>query len=415
MKWLLGLGILLVLAAPAQAQETRILAVVNNDIITVDDVDARLSLIMRSSGIPDTPQNRQQLSARVMRTLIDEKLEMQEAKRYKVSVGQDEIDRQFANIAAANNMKKDTLDEYLKAAGIPRRSLVDQITASLTWAKMVESRYASDVSVSDAEVKDAIARMKADLGKPQSHVAEIFLAVDNPTQDAEVKALADRLIDQIRSGASFAALAQQFSQSPSAATSGDIGWVTPSQFGPPLDDAIAKMNPKEISYPIRTSAGYYIFLLIERQTPGQRSADDTRFSLVEVVFPLPASAPAAEQQRVTEQAQQVSANTKSCGEMAKIAREQAPQLSSETPDVRAGDLPADQRQIVMGLKVGETSKPVPARGGIGVIMVCERSDPSSAVPDNDQVYDQILHQRLDQVARRYLRDLRRSAYLEIRG
>src|SRR5579864_711571 len=371
MKWLLGLGILLVLALPAQAQETRILAVVNNDIITVDDVDARLSLIMRSSGIPDTPQNRQQLSGRVMRTLIDEKLEMQEAKRYKVSVGQDEIDRQFANIAAANNMKKDTLDEYLKAAGIPRRSLVDQITASLTWAKMVESRYASDVSVSDAEVKDAIARMKADLGKPQSHVAEIFLAVDNPTQDTEVKALADRLIDQIRSGASFAALAQQFSQSPSAATSGDIGWVTPSQFGPPLDDAIAKMNPKEISYPIRTSAGYYIFLLIERQTPGQRSADDTRFSLVEVVFPLPASAPPAEQQRATEQAQQVSANTKSCGEMAKIAREQAPQLSSETPDVRAGDLPADQRQIVMGLKVGETSKPVPARGGIGVFMVCE--------------------------------------------
>jgi peptidyl-prolyl cis-trans isomerase SurA len=415
MKWLLSLGIVLVLAVPAWAQETRILAVVNNDIVTADDVEARLNLVMHSSGIPDTPQNRQQLGTRVIRTLIDEKLELQEATKYKISVGQDEIDRALANIEVRNNMQKGSLDEYLKSAGIPRRSLVDQLKASLTWNKVVEGRYASDVSVSDAEVKDEIARIKADFGKPQSHVAEIFLAVDNPTQDGEVKALADRLIDQIRSGANFPALAQQFSQTPSAATGGDIGWVTPNQFGPPLDDAIAKMNPKEISYPIRTPAGYYIFLLIERQTPGQSSADDTQFSLVDVIFPLPSSATPAEQQRVMAQAQQVSDTAKSCGEMAKIAREQAPQLSTQTPDVRAGDLPPDERRIAMGLKVGEPSKPTPTRGGIGVVMVCERTDPPSAVPDTDQVYEQIMRQRLDQMARRYLRDLRRSAYVDIRG
>jgi peptidyl-prolyl cis-trans isomerase SurA len=415
MKWLFGLGVVLVLAVPAWAQETRILAVVNNDIVTADDVEARLNLVMHSSGIPDTPQNRQQLGTRVIRTLIDEKLELQEAAKYKVSVDQDEIDRALANIEARNNMQKGSLDEYLKSAGIPRRSLVDQIKASLIWNKVVEGRYAADVSVSDAEVKDEIARIKADFGKPQSHVAEIFLAVDNPTQDGEVKALADRLLDQIRSGANFPALAQQFSQSPSAATGGDIGWVTPNQFGPPLDDAIAKMNPKEISYPIRTPAGYYILLLLERQTPGQSSADDTQFSLVEVIFPLPASATPAEQQRVMAQAQQVSDTAKSCGEMAKIARDQAPQLSTQTPDARAGDLPPDERRIVMGLKVGEPSKPMPTRGGIGVVMVCERTDPPSAVPATDQVYEQIMRQRLDQMARRYLRDLRRSAYVDIRG
>jgi peptidyl-prolyl cis-trans isomerase SurA len=175
------------------------------------------------------------------------------------------------------------------------------------------------------------------------------------------------------------------------------------------------MNPKEISYPIRTAAGYYILLLVERQTPGQSSVDDTQFSLVEVIFPLPSSPTPAEQQRVMAQAQQVSDTAKSCGEMAKIARDQAPQLSTQTPNVRAGDLPPDERGIAMGLKVGEPSKPAPTRGGIGVVMVCERTDPPSAVPDTDQVYDQILRQRLDQMARRYLRDLRRSAYVDIRG
>jgi peptidyl-prolyl cis-trans isomerase SurA len=430
MKWLLSFGILSALAAaPAHAQfqsqaqpqptapsqETRIVAVVNNDIITANDVEARLNLIMKSSGIPDTPQSRQQLGGRVVRTLIDEKLQMQEAARFKISVPKDEVERALVNIETRNNMQKGGLDAYLKSAGIPRASLVDQITASMTWTKVVQGRYSSDVSVSDAEVADQIAHIKADFGKPQSHVAEIFLAVDNPTQDAEVKGLADRLIDQIRSGANFPVLAQQFSQSPSAATGGDIGWVTPSQFGPPLDDAIAKMNPGEISYPIRTPAGYYVLFLIERQTPGEHSVDDTQLSLVEVVFPLSPGSPPAEEQRVTAQAQQVSNTAKSCGEMAKIARDEAPQLSSQTPNVRAGDVPPELREIVMTLQPSEPSKPVPMRGGIGVVMVCQRTDPPSAVPSNDQVYDQIMRQRLDQMARRYLRDLRRSAYVDIRG
>ncbi len=399
----------------AQAQETRIVAVVNNDIITAGDVDGRMNLIMRSSGIPDTAENRQQLGPRVVRTLIDERLEIQEATKYKVTATKDEVDKALANIETRNNMPKGGLDEYLKNAGVPRQSLVDQLTASLLWTKVVQGRYASDVSVSDAEVSDEIARIQADFGKPQSHVAEIFLAVDNPTQDADVKALADRLIQQIRGGANYQALAQQFSQSPTAATGGDIGWVTPTQFGPPLDEAIAKMNPGEISYPIRTSAGYYILFLIERKTPGEHSADDTQFSIVEVVLPLSPTATPQEQQQVAAQVEQLTANAKSCGEMAQIAREKAPQLSTQIPSARAGDLPPEVKDAVMSLKVAEPSKPIAARGGVGVVMVCQRTDPPSPVPTTDQVYDQIMRQRMDQMARRYLRDLRRNAYVDIRG
>jgi peptidyl-prolyl cis-trans isomerase SurA len=415
MKWLLGLGFVLALAGAVEAQETRIAAVVNNDIVTADDVDARLMLLMRSSGIPDTPQNRQQLQNRVVQQLIDEKLEVQEGKRYKVAADKAEVDKALASIETRNNMQKGGLDQYLKSAGIPRSTLVDQVTAGIIWNKVVDGRYSSDVSVSDTEVNDEIARLKADMGKPQSHVAEIFLAIDNPTQEPDVKALADKLIQQIRAGARFPAVAQQFSQSPSAATGGDIGWVTPNQFGPPLDEAIAKMNPGEMSYPIRTTAGYYILYLAERRTPGQTSVDDTQLSLVEVVLPLAANATPQQQQKVMAQAQNITATAKSCDDMGKIAREEAPQTSTQSPSVRVGDLPAELRSIVLGLKVSEPSKPLPSRGGVGVIMVCKRSDPTAALPTQDQVYDELLHVRLDQISRRYLRDLRRSAYVDIRG
>ncbi len=311
-------------------------------------------------------------------------------------------------------MPKGGLDQYLKAAGIPRSTLVDQVTAALLWSKVVEGRDSSVVSVSDAEVKDELSRINSDIGKPQSHVAEIFLAIDNPTQEPEVKQLADRLITQIRQGAAFQAVAQQFSQAPSAATGGDIGWVTPSQFGPPLDEAIAKMNPGEISYPIRTAAGYYIFYLLQRQPHGQTTVDDTQLSLVEVVFPLAPTASPQEQAHVLAQAQHVTDTAKSCADMGKIAQSEAPQLSTQTPKVRAGDLAPEVKSLVLGLKVSEPSKPVPTRGGIGVIMVCQRSDPTPALPSTDQVYEQIMHARMDQMSRRYLEDLRRSAYVNIR-
>lgn len=415
MKWLLQLGFVLALAGTCQAQETRIAAVVNNDIITADDVNARLLLLMRSSGIPDTPQNRQQLQRRTLQQLIDEKLELQEAKRFKVVPDKAEIERALANIEQRNGMQKGGLDQYLKSAGIPRSTLADQLSASIIWNKVVEGRYASDVSVSDAEVNDEIGRLKADIGKPQSHVGEIFLAIDNPTQEAEVKALSEKLITQIRAGAQFPAVAQQFSQSPSAATGGDIGWVTPNQFGPPLDDAIAKMNPGEMSYPIRTPGGYYILYLVDRRTPGQTSTDDTQLSLVEVILPVAPNATPPQQQKIMAQAQNISDTTKTCEDMAKVAREQAPQTSTQSPSVRAGDLPPDIKSLVLGLKVSEASKPLPTRGGIGVIMVCKRTDPSAALPTQDQIYEELMHARLDQISRRYLRDLRRSAYVDIRS
>jgi len=78
-------------------------------------------------------------------------------------------------------------------------------------------------------------------------------------------------------------------------------------------------------------------------------------------------------------------------------------------------LPAALRQQILALKVSEASKPIAFPGGIGVVMVCQRADPPSPVPTTDQVYDQIMHQRMDQMARRYLRDLRRSAFVDIRG
>jgi len=394
-------------------EETRIAAVVNDSIVTDSDLAARIKLVEISSNLPDTPENRQRLEPQVLRSLIDEKLQMQEAKRLGIAVSKEDVARGIAEIEQRNHMPKGGLDQFLDARGIPRSSLVDQVTASLAFSRIVENRVSQDVQVSDDEVDDVMKRIQEDVGKPQSRVAEIFLAIDNPSQEDEVHRNADRIVQQIQSGANFQAMAQQFSQSPSAAVGGDIGWVTPGQLNPILAEAIEKMSPGQMSYPIRTPAGFYILEVLDRRTFGTVDPDQIVLSLDEVVFPLADGATPDERQKVEAEAEQVSAQAKSCGEMAKIGAERAPQLSRQIPQERASDLPPALKDKILALKVAEASKPMPFQGGIGVVMVCQRDQPPG-LPSRDEVEDSIGRERLDTLARRYMSDLRRGAYVDIR-
>src|ERR1700737_4858999 len=213
--------------APDQGAETRIAAVVNDEVISVADVRSRLRMVMLSSNLTDSPETRQRIAAQVLRTIVDEKLQVQEAKRQNISATDEEINKALAQIEKQNNLKPGQLGEVLKARGIERSVLVDQLTASIVWAKLVRRLVSQTNMVSDDEIDYALKRAKETANEPQSRVAEIFLAVDNPQQEEEVRRLAERLTEQMKQGARFSAVAQQFSQSPTAAGGGDIGWVRP--------------------------------------------------------------------------------------------------------------------------------------------------------------------------------------------
>ncbi len=99
--------------------------------------------------------------------------------------------------------------------------------------------------------------------------------------------------------------------------------------------------------------------------------------------------------------------------MLRIGREKAPQLSSEG-DLRASQISPAMRSVVLGLGIGQPSQPILQRNGIGVIMVCKKTDPKPVVVTRDEVFEMLMRERLDVLARRYMRDLRRSAYVDVR-
>src|SRR6516162_6571336 len=272
-------------APPNQFVETRIAAVVNDEVISVGDLQSRLKMVMLSSNLADSPENRQRIANQVLRTLVDEKLQIQEAKRQNISATEEEINKAIAQIAKQNNMQSAQLDQVLKANGIERSALIDQLTASIVWSKLVRRLVSQTNVVSDEEVDYALKRAKESSNEPQSRVAEIFLAVDNPQQEDDVRRLAERLTEQMKQGARFSAIAQQFSQSATAAVGGDMGWLSPE-----LGKVVAQMRSGELSPPIRTTGGYYLLLVLDRRAGSSGGTEDSLLHLVQIVFPLPPQA-----------------------------------------------------------------------------------------------------------------------------
>jgi peptidyl-prolyl cis-trans isomerase SurA len=406
--------------APGQppAPEMRIAAVVNDEVISVFDIATRMRMIMISSGIPDTPETRQRIGSQVLRQLIDERLELQEAKRQNVIATESEIAAAMQQLEKQNNLRPGQLSEILQQRGIDQSALTEQITASIVWAKLVRRMAAQTVEISDDEVEETTKRAREHAKEPQNRVAEIFLAVDNPAQDQEVRQLAERLSQQMRQGARFSAVARQFSQSPTAAVGGDIGWVRPDQLAPDLAREVAQLKVGQLSRPIPTGGGYYLLLVLERRagTGAAASAGEAEeiFDIVQVVFPLPPRAGETARRAAIAEAEGVRAAARDCPTLLKIGREKAPQLSSEGK-LRSSAISPQMRDIVSQIGIGHASQPIVQRNGVGVIMVCSKSTGTAKAIGRQEVTESLVRQRLDTVSRRYLRDLRRKAYVDVRA
>src|SRR5215471_577431 len=151
-----------------QITETRIAAVVNDEVISVADVRSRLRMVMLSSNLADSPETRQRIAGQVLRTIVDEKLQMQEAKRQNVTATDQEINKAVGQIEKQNNMQPGQLDQVLRSRGIDRSALVDQLTASIVWAKLVRRLVSQTNVVSDEEIDYALKRAKETANEPQS-------------------------------------------------------------------------------------------------------------------------------------------------------------------------------------------------------------------------------------------------------
>ncbi|MEK0082444.1 peptidylprolyl isomerase [Benzoatithermus flavus] len=260
--------------AVAQATPQRIAAVVNDDIVTVQDLADRLDLALVTSGLPNQPEARRSLAPQVLRGVIDEKLELQEAKRLGLDVTEAEIDQAMDTIAARNNTTRADLVRYLTAHNIKPATLRSQLKAQIAWIKVIAREVRPRIVVTQEQIDLALKRGASGNGDTELLLSEILLPIYDRAQEGAVLDDARRLVATIRSGGDFAALARQVSVAASAENGGDLGWVRASSVLPDLRDKVMALQPGQVSDPVVSPAGVHIFQLRDRRNRAANAAVD---------------------------------------------------------------------------------------------------------------------------------------------
>jgi len=395
----------------------RIAAVVNDEVISTQDLNERLHLVMVTSGIADEAEARERLAPQVLRGLIEETLQLQEAERLEISIAQEEIDRAFENIARRNDLSPAELRRYLKANGVEIETLIRQLRTQIAWVKVVNRQIRPQVNVTIDQLEMAVQEAQANRGQPELRLSEIVLPVDNPRQEQSVAEDARRIVETVAEGASFASLARQVSVAASAEQGGDLGWVPASAIPPELLDALEQLEPGEVSPPIRSPVGYHIFWLRDRRVAQPRidqAAGAVEVQLTQILFPLDEGTNGSALNELRTQAAALRDRLDNCQAMIETADELAAPASGMLGWLEIGDLPPELAQTVLALPQGEVSPPLEGPAGIHLLMVCDRREPEGVLPEREEIAERLENERIERLARRYLRDLRKQAFVEVR-
>jgi len=388
----------------AQSSPHGIAAVVNSDIVTIHDLRQRVLFMMATTGAEQDEASIQRLQRQALRNLVDEHLQMQEAEKYEQSISDEEVNQSVGRLLSRNGADPNKLVSDLAAAGVSIETLRDQVRSEIAWQRIVNGLYGSRIRISDAQIDETLNQITANASKPNYRVAEIYIEA-TPDIGGMPGAMegAGAMIQQVKSGAPFPLLAQQFSSAASAAKGGDVGWVREGELRPEIDTVIKEMVPGSVSTPIQVPGGVYVVALVDKKT----SEADTLYRLKQVT--VEAETEAAKARLIS-----LRDDLTSCDTLDDDVDGLDDVVAADMGELKSSDL---TEVIVAALErtdVGSLSDPFDRPDGATSIMVCKRQTTGSDIPTRDQIEDRLLDKQLAQASKRALRDLRRQATLVVR-
>ena len=258
-----------------------IAAVVNEDIITISEVRQAMAF-----EVTRGERSRERISAlykQTLNNLMDIHLQLARARQLQMSVSDDEIDRQVEALIVDNQISDDQLVQMLKSRGMTLEGYRQQIREGLLVTKVVNAEVRSRLIILDSELQEAYEGRQESYRvagtQTVSHI--LFLLPERASDDdvAERQAEAERVLQQIRGGGDFAALARQYSEGPSAERGGLLGTFQANELLPGFDEATTGLQPGDVSDVIRTRVGLHIIRLEDRQADSFKSFDGVREEL----------------------------------------------------------------------------------------------------------------------------------------
>ena len=409
-----GIAASLGAARPGQAQDASIAAVVNGQVITDDDVANRARLLALSSGMPASPEIVARLKPQITQELIDQTLQMQEIDKRKVVVPESDIETAIGHIEQGNNLPAGGLRARMQASGISFATLVAQIRTEIGWQSVLHQVLGPELQPTPGDIRAEKTALKNQIGTTQYHLAEIFIPVTDPADEATARNFAATVIQQLRAGAPFPVVAAQFSQAQTALQGGDMGYVPLSQLDPSVAAVVVTMPTGAVSNPVRVPGGYDIVQMQGTHQVGSSMTTTLSIRQAFAAYPAPISngqvGPA--QAAVINKLAQAAHGVHSCADMTA--------LNAQFGNVRPADpgpvdlasvTPPAFQTILANLQPGQVSQPLVAQDGVSIVTICSKATNAVGLPSDDQITQVIVERRVELESQQLLDDLRHRSII----
>ena len=400
-------------AAPAAPEFTLadgIVATVNDQVITGYDLRQRMLAVIAMSQVQPTQENLPAIQQQALQALVEERLQAQEIAKYEtLVVSDDEVNQEIAAMAQDAGATPENYMAFLAQGGIRPDAMREQLRTEIGWRELVGGRFNSRARVSRAQVEQALRQMTEAASKPQYLVGEIYLEANRVGGQQAAMNGAEQLVAQMVQGAPFQAVARQFSAAPSAARGGDAGWIVQGTVQPALQTALDSLQVGQLSRPIPVEGGVYIIYMRDKRSGAATSLVTLKQAMIE----LPETASEAEVQAATARLEAIRPSL-NCDNILQRATSEAGLLGSDLGESDVANLAPQFQQVARSAELNTVSNPVRTPLGIHLLAVCGRRVGGVDVPTAREVEGRLQNQNLAMLARRYIRDLRADALIEMK-
>jgi peptidyl-prolyl cis-trans isomerase SurA len=266
-KYLQILGFCIFANIAIASQQSSVTAIVNGDAITDLDIAKRLKLITVTSGIPNNAQTLKIIKPQVIQMLVDERLINQEADKLGLEASEQEITASFMSLADKNSLSQPQFESFLKQKNIDKDVLKEQVKHQILWNEIITSKIKPGVTITAQEIEENESFIRKALKSEKEKIlqvklSEIVIFASEKTLEKQLQ-FAQKLVDDMKSGANFSKVAKEFSQSASASHGGEIGWVYVDQLSHDISDTLSKVPLGGISDPIVLQDGIHILKVLD--------------------------------------------------------------------------------------------------------------------------------------------------------
>ena len=410
-------------AALAQAEPVeldRIVAVVGDEVITMQELRSRLASVLaqlRKQGTPLPPED--VLEKQMLERLITDRVQLQFAKETGIRVDDLQLDQAIGRIAAGNKMNLPQFRQALEKDGITFSRFREEIRDEITMVRLREREVESKLVISEGEVDNFLANQQAAGPVAEEYqLAHILLRAPesaSPEQLQKLRARAEQAFKRARQGENFAELSAAFSDAPDALQGGGLGWRPLDRLPTLYADAVSRLKPGEVSDILRSPAGFHIVKLVAKRGSAaaapvqQTKARHILIRINEVVSE-------AEARRKLENLRERLAHGGDFAELARLySQDGSATKGGDLGWLNPGDTVPEFEKAMDALREGEVSTVVQSPFGMHLIQVLERRQRDMSEERKRLDAKQALRERkLDDAFQDWLRQLRDRAYVENR-